>query len=94
MAFMMFGLEYSLHPNLVAIAQAGVPPCEDSDSTASARVLQFEGRVVVASTRRSFLQCRDRTLQGHTLMIKGSRLSYNRTHASVGCIAHGCSEQP
>jgi len=33
MALMMFGLEYSLNPNLVAIAQAGVPPCEDSDST-------------------------------------------------------------
>jgi hypothetical protein len=59
MALMVFGREYSLHLNMVAIAYAWMPPCEDSDSTASARVLQFEGRVVVAPTRRSFLQRRD-----------------------------------
>ena len=43
----MFGLEYTLHPHLAAIAYDGMSPCEDFDA-ASARVLQFERRIFVA----------------------------------------------
>ena len=42
MVLMMYGLEYALNANAVAIAEFGVAPYEDINSAAAAGTLHFE----------------------------------------------------
>jgi hypothetical protein len=83
---MMFGLEYTIHADAIAIRQRWVAPGKYADALTAARVLKFEGSVVVAAMRSGFLYANSRTLQCDCLMIKTLRIGSNRMDGYLGCI--------
>jgi hypothetical protein len=90
----MFGLEYTVHADLIAVRQCGVAPSEDVDGTAAAWVLQFERCVVVAAMRGGLLHPEGCALQRDALVIEVRRLLDNRTDGDVGSIGRHRHEQP
>jgi len=72
---MMFGLEYTVHADLIAVRQCGVAPSEDVDGTAAAWVLQFERCVVVAAMRGGLLHPEGCALQRDDNEVEATKVT-------------------